>query len=344
VANYNNALRAPIIPGQGDTLDAISCTPLHIFLGLGNQMLGIIEKEAATLDTQVKERRGECGDKLARLFQERDDAVASFHAADENREELESTLAEVQAEGDEFAAEKENRSAASTHAKARLKVVTGQFKRACNAFSAAQKLLKDIAHSISAEHGPFSQHLAKTLESLKLQRCAYHGGALIGGDVHKLLSRKNIALVCQSLRPRKVALEDGSYHVFGSYERYQRAFTLLSKLSQVYTLASANRPLCRHEIALLQVRAYSFGSFLPVNYPQESVKPKLHVLAYHFAEKAEATGSVGLETEQLIESIHPFINQKERQYASVRQASDQMAIVAKSQWVASESQLPNFRK
>ena len=109
-------------------------------------------------------------------------------------------------------------------------------------------------------------------------------------------------------------------------------------------LATANRPLCQHEIALLKVHASGFASFLPVNYPQQSVKPKLHLLAFHFAEKAEILGSVRMETEQMIESIHLFINRRMRQYASVRNNVQQMALVAKSQWVVGAAMLPSQRK
>ena len=35
------------------------------------------------------------------------------------------------------------------------------------------------------------------------------------------------------------------------------------------------------------------------------MKPKLHLLAHHFPQKAERLGSVGIETEQLIEGSAP---------------------------------------
>ena len=81
-----------------------------------------------------------------------------------------------------------------------------------------------------------------------------------------------------------------------------------------------------------------------MNYPEESVKPKLHILSYTFGQKAEQTGSIRLETEQLIESIHLFVIRKERRYASVRQPIQQKALVARSQWIASENELSNYVK
>ena len=74
------------------------------------------------------------------------------------------------------------------------------------------------------------------------------------------------------------------------------------------------------------------------------MKPNLHVLAYHFGQKAEHCGSVGLETEQLIEGMHPFINRRLRQFCSIRDPARQMALVAQSQWVASAAHVPNGHK
>ena len=115
----------------------------------------------------------------------------------------------------------------------------------------------------------------------------------------------------------------------------QRAITLFSKLAQVFSLATANHALCKHEVMFLKVRCYSLGCFWPVNYPNANVKPKLHLLAHHFPQKAERQGSVGTGTEQLIEGMHPVMNQRECQYASIRDPKQQMALMAKSQWVAS---------
>ena len=125
--------------------------------------------------------------------------------------------------------------------------------------------------------------------------------------------------------------------VFGSNREFQRTLTLFDKLAAVYVLATANRTLCQHEIALLSIRCYSLGCFFPVNFPNASVKPKLHVLTHHFSIKAQHEGTVGMETEQLVESMHPFFNRKERQYASVRDHQTRMTLLAQSQWVASST-------
>ena len=55
VADFNNCLHQRIIPGSGSTLEAISCTPLHVFLGLGDQAVKIVERQAAVLDKSFKQ-------------------------------------------------------------------------------------------------------------------------------------------------------------------------------------------------------------------------------------------------------------------------------------------------
>ena len=200
--------------------------------------------------------------------------------------------------------------------------------------------MNKVEKKLAAAQGPFLKIFHENLRKLNLKRCAYHGGALLGNDVHKLLQRHNFQRILLALKPQRHSVPGGAHETFGSLTDYQRAITLFSKLASVYKLATANRSLCEHEVVLLKVRCYSLGNFFPVNYPESSVKPKLHILAYHFAEKADLSGSVGIETEQLIEGMHPFINRRTRQFCSVRDPEQQLALVVQSQWVASGARMP----
>ena len=146
-----------------------------------------------------------------------------------------------------------------------------------------------------------------------------------------------ITKLVSALKPRRFKLPQGSFVIIGSTKKRQQLLTLFSKLSQVYELATANRPLCQHEVMILSVRCYSLGCFFPVRFPSASVKPKLHLLAHRFPQKAHHQGSVGIETEQLAESMHPCVNRRNRQYACVRNP-----LVARSQWLA--SRLLSLRK
>ena len=217
----------------------------------------------------------------------------------------------------------------------KLKTAVLDVKRAANAAAVAAKACNDAERALDSAKGPFLTAVHDVLANLSLKRCAYHGGALTGNDIHTVLQCTNYEQLVAALRPRKFTLADGCVTTIGTTKQCQKVTTLFSKIAQVCKLSTANRPLCRHEVVILSVRCYSLGCFFPVNFPHESVKPKLHLLAHHFPQKASLQGSVGLETEQLIESMHPFVNRKKRQYSCVRNPLRQMSLIAQSQWVAS---------
>ena len=293
-------------------------------------MLSIVEKEAAALDMSCK-IDGAGIPQLQQLLFERDTAAMILNAAKERcimaEGEVEGLMAEMAGYMEEQSnlLHKENRRFVDRTPRAiearrnvkRLKdalKISENMKAAKATESKAMAALQNAEQKLKEAQGPFLERLGKVLEDLNLQRCAYHGGALVGKDVYTLLTNhKRVAEVLKTIR---VATSHGNT-IIGSHRDCQRAETLLRKLHQMYQLAMLNRPLCKDEVQLLAIRASSFGS-MPVNFPEEAVKPKLHMLVFHFPEKAEKQGSVALETEQLIEGVHPYFNAKGRQYATIR--------------------------
>ena len=126
-------------------------------------------------------------------------------------------------------------------------------------------------------------------------------------------------------------LQNGGCQTFTSSNMMSKVSTLLTKLSLCYRLYSP-------------VRCASFGCWVPVNFTSISLLRKFHVLTYHVPEKAVKKGTVGMEAEHCSESIHPVVNKLERMYATTQNACDRLALVAKSQWLQSNSTLTNFRK
>ena len=101
--------------------------------------------------------------------------------------------------------------------------------------------------------------------------------------------------------------------------------------------------LCKHEVALLAIRCSSFGCWLPVNFKEESISRKFHVLTYHVPEKARERRTVRLEIEQCSEAIHPVVNSLARRYHSAQNKTKKLELITKSQWLQSERRLNNFR-
>ena len=69
--------------------------------------------------------------------------------------------------------------------------------------------------------------------------------------------------------------------LIGSNEEAQQHRAVFLKLSQCNELFKAPRALCKHEVAHFQARCFSFGNYVPVNFPTWSMrKPKLHMLLF----------------------------------------------------------------
>lgn len=208
----------------------------------------------------------------------------------------------------------------------------------------SQEQLTRINAKINSMKGPFQRKLDGRLEEMNLKRQVYHKGALVGNDVAKILQSDNIRKIVHTFKPLQVNLKHGGKKVFSEQKIMSKVSTLLTKLSLCFKLYSPSVPLCRHEVAFLAVRCASFGRWFPVNFPNTNLLRKFHVLTFHVPEKAISKGTVGMEAEHCSESIHPVVNKLDRIYATTQNTCDRLALVARSQWLQSDSTLTNFKK
>ena len=65
---FHNCESRPIFQTAGPVLDSVSCMPLHLSLGLGKQVLDLVENEASSLDHSIKEKNGTASPELAEVF------------------------------------------------------------------------------------------------------------------------------------------------------------------------------------------------------------------------------------------------------------------------------------
>ena len=208
-------------------------------------------------------------------------------------------------------------------------------------FKAAQDELAYINEKINVTKGPLETKFDNILDELSLKRQIYHKGALVGNDVAKILQPINIK---QIFKPIEIKLKHGEKQVFSDHKLMSKISTMLTKLSQCFKLYSASATLCPHEIATLAARCASFGRWFPINFLKTNLVRKFHVLTFHVPEKAILMGTVGMEAVHCSESIHPVVNKLDRMYATTQNTCDRLAVVAKSQWLQSESTLTNFNK
>ena len=69
---FHNCENRPIFQAAGPVLDSVSCMPLHLSLGLGKQVLDLVENEAISLDNSIKEKNGTASPELAEAFKQRE--------------------------------------------------------------------------------------------------------------------------------------------------------------------------------------------------------------------------------------------------------------------------------
>jgi hypothetical protein len=82
--------------------------------------------------------------------------------------------------------------------------------------------------------------------------------------------------------------------------KYRRLFAALRECSQLF---SAPRALCSHEIKRLEERSAALAKLWP-----RTFTPKFHVMTHHMPQFARDWGSIGLASEQCVESSHRLFN------------------------------------
>ena len=179
---------------------------------------------------------------------------------------------------------------------------------------------------------------------MDLKRQIYHKGALIGKDVKKLTKTENISFVSKIFSLQEIELDNSEVKTFSSHDIEEKIEMFLLKFKSCYDFCMLARPLCKHECFLLKNNCKLFGEWVKLNFPKLITKRKFQVLIKHIPQKAERSGSVGLETEEVSEAIHPVVKSLDKRYCSVQNNSDRMALIAKAQWNQSDCSLPDFKQ
>ena len=103
---FHNCESLPIYQATGPVIDSVSCMPLHLSLGLGEQALEVVESEAISLDDSIKEANEEASSELVEAFQKREELIVECanleelleddnEAINSTEENLQSFLAET---------------------------------------------------------------------------------------------------------------------------------------------------------------------------------------------------------------------------------------------------------
>ena len=157
---------------------------------------------------------------------------------------------------------------------------------------------------------------------------------MIGPDVKKLVTASNIKKIGKVFKPiclMKTNSSDETLYTFGSMKVHHSTSqgSDIVKFKQCYDLYTANRPLCRHENELPALRCASLGCWFPMNFSDEPVKRKFHLLPVDVPKQARQLCTVGMITKQTIESIHPYINELGEHFANVTDKTQKGLIICK---------------
>ena len=188
------------------------------------------------------------------------------------------------------------------------------------------------------------------LKALGIARQEFHGGAYLGNACHQLLGTASafgallrptfilhrdplsISTVHTALRTvlpvRKCSRLVWEYSCDGgAYPLAVRFTTLFHKLQQCDALYSVARPLCRHEMRALELRCASFGNWFPHTFPDTSLPPKFHLLTREIPLFAERWETVGLGSEQAVESSNRVVNRLDRTYGTLSEAQTRLGAI-----------------
>ena len=257
-SQYLNCIYNPIICGEGNILDCVSTTPLHISLGLGKQIIDILEKQVGELDAEVRDSGVVFCDEVRDLYSRKEALLEDKTRLEEQKrvlgeekqERVQTIEAVIRGNLDHF--ERVNGRLVCNTAVARdsrkqvaelkrdVKEVEVRIKSTEKEVAAVDKLQLEIQEATCKVKGPFKERFDAVIDELRLKRAAYHSGAFVGSDINKVFKLKNIPKFGHIFKPLTILGVS-----FSSCTLRVKITCLLNKFRLCYNLYTANRPLCK---------------------------------------------------------------------------------------------------
>lgn len=346
---YHNVIAPSII--KTEINGHIAAAPLHCLLGIVKKSIDIITQECIKLDESAKQVDAGAINKVftdmretIRAIQETQDSISKLDGCQQQWKQQHLNNVSVSIPADP--------NAMTSHVQ-----LQRAHQQQQQLLQQHQQHLVQLEQQWQQQKGPFTSALDDVINSIGVHRQAYHGGSFVGNDCIKLL--RNAKKISDVLRPRVLTIKPTSTkkttrrrrssqasshpssppapqhikHVFSSHESSQRAYTLLLKVKQIFDLAYAARPLCKHEQVIFIMRACSFGCWFPRSFPNESITPKMHITIFEMSKLLQRYGTIGMFSEQAIESMHAVFNKLNRQHVSMKCDEKRIEAVVKKSWI-----------
>jgi hypothetical protein len=183
--------------------------------------------------------------------------------------------------------------------------------------------------------GPFTRLLQYRLDQFCVTERPYHSKCYIGRDCERIM--KHGSTLSSAIRRQQMIDLNDRTEFLGDDALAQKYSVLFAKLFECFQLYSAARPLCSHELQLLEMRSTELASIWPRQFT-----PKFHLLTYHMPQFARDWLSVGLSTEQCVEAAHPIINELVRTCHGITQPVAKLRAIGKQFLLQSAASVADY--
>jgi len=308
----------------------ISLSPLHVTLGLVKDLVKELKKYATELDVlAIKNRQWFNDSSLQRIPAIR--ALIKLYRTElslqRDIDRLESRIASGKRKL--VILTPQDMYPEITH-----HVGTGRYWKA--ELESKSEQLASTIKSINESDGPFMSLLNHRIDLFGITTRSYFGGdTFIGRDSVRIMTHGTT--ISNSIRSAQLIDHDDHTVDRGNDELAQKYALLFAKLLQCFQLYSAARPLCSHELQLLEIRSAELASLWPSQFT-----PKFHLLTYHMPQFARDWLSIGLSTEQCVESSHSIFNELQRRFACITRPIKKLELMAKGFLLQSDSYIPEY--
>jgi hypothetical protein len=326
-----SVLREPLIPVD---VSRVLLSPLHIILGITkkiwdelileiqnvdgaesnrcalDEIRDLITGQVAFLEAETK--RDE--ENLERAVKEKKKAWESLSAA------RSSTSATFQ---DEVDCREQHAEKCKTEKEIRLEMAS----RDKTLLSSLKNLVKDLNSYLKMKRGTFEHALEELLKEspFKVRHNPFYGGAFNGNDCFRLVT--NYSLMFLRLRETSERETQCESEIGEICSRYEDIFGAFSEIIPLLRSSRLLSPLERS--SLLSSIAAFYDAY--VQKCKGTITIKMHHLVHHLKEVLANYGTIGLFTEDAMESIHAIVNELARRYSSLdytRRAKQTVRVLA----------------
>lgn len=220
--------------------------------------------------------------------------------------------------------QQQSRSDMESEIEARISIVGVDITNVKSQIQAATETANRLHNIALNREGDITKALYKSLKELQIDIYAYQGGAFVGNQAMKLITGKGPIVITS-------AFESGSE----TQKKFQWYFEQVGK---IYKIISKADFLEESEIDHLDQYCKEFRQGFVTKFPDQHLTVKMHMLE-HLPEFARRHRTLGLLSEQGLESLHQVVNRLYRIFLCIRNKQRKQALLHRSLHISSAAAL-----